>query len=169
MRPISKNKNMKKTREFVLSPHIWFYLDYDGTGVMCALEDHDIRDGGRVNRPDNLSWEEFFLRSVRDRMPKGESEYTKYVMDQAMRFLNSKVDKFTCDFDKRLECPDEFTVVLPDKIRFKRMEDPEDGGIFYHFQIFKHSFWRLGRKKWETSIKTNGFVEGLSFSKFLLG
>ena len=60
-------------------------------------------------------------------------------------------------------------------IRFKIVKDidPIFGGEYwdYRFEIFKRRyFWGLiGSKKWEMSVTTNGFTEGLSFSYYLLG
>lgn len=59
-------------------------------------------------------------------------------------------------------------------IRFKIVKEIDD--YFdeeYHdfrFEIFKrpYFFGLLGIKKWEMSCQTNGFYEGLSFSKYLL-
>lgn len=60
-------------------------------------------------------------------------------------------------------------------IRFKIVKDidPIFGGEYwdYRFEIFQRPyFWNLlGSKRWEMSVQTNGFTEGLSFSHYLLG
>ncbi|MCT3917512.1 hypothetical protein HZQ04_15735 [Elizabethkingia anophelis] len=58
------------------------------------------------------------------------------------------------------------------KIRFKIIEYHEFEDVYkdYRFEIFKRPFlWGLlGRKKWEWTVRTNGFFEGLSFSNYLL-
>lgn len=56
-------------------------------------------------------------------------------------------------------------------VRFKIVidEDPIWGGIYedFRFEILKRPFW-FQKKKWDLSVQTNGFYEGLSFSNYLL-
>ncbi|MCT3835929.1 hypothetical protein HZQ12_17785 [Elizabethkingia anophelis] len=80
--------------------------------------------------------------------------------------------KYTQDFNLALD--GYYYSSTNPKIRFKIVEDrdPIFGGIYedFRFEIFKRPFlWGLlGRKKWDMSVQTNGFYEGLSFSNFLL-
>lgn len=59
-------------------------------------------------------------------------------------------------------------------IRFKIVKDiePTFGGEYwdFSFEVLKrpYFFGLIGRKKWDRSVQTNGFTEGLSFSKYLL-
>lgn len=59
-------------------------------------------------------------------------------------------------------------------IRFNIVQDidPIFGSEYwdFSFEVFKrpYFFGLIGRKKWERSVQTNGFNEGLSFSKYLL-
>lgn len=68
-----------------------------------------------------------------------------------------------------------FTTEKQPLIRFKIVKDidPIFGGEYwdYRFEIFQRPyFWNLlGSKKWDMSVQTNGFTEGLSFSHYLLG
>lgn len=68
-----------------------------------------------------------------------------------------------------------FTTEKQPLIRFKIVKDidPIFGGEYwdYRFEIFQRPyFWNLlGSKKWDMSAQTNGFIEGLSFSHYLLG
>lgn len=60
-------------------------------------------------------------------------------------------------------------------IRYKIIieHDPIFGGEYwdYRFEIFKrpYFFGLVGKKKWEMSVQTNGWQEGISFSNYLLG
>ncbi|MNQ27560.1 hypothetical protein D3C85_408200 [compost metagenome] len=68
-----------------------------------------------------------------------------------------------------------FTTDKNPLVRFKIVKDvdPIFGGEYwdFRFEIFKrpYFFGLLGCKKWEMSVQTNGFIEGLSFSNYLLG
>ena len=68
-----------------------------------------------------------------------------------------------------------FTTEKQPLIRFKIVKDvdPIFGGEYwdYRFEIFQRPyFWNLlGSKRWDMSVQTNGFTEGLSFSHYLLG
>lgn len=68
-----------------------------------------------------------------------------------------------------------FTTKKQPLIRFKIVKDidPIFGGEYwdYRFEIFQRPyFWNLlGSKRWEMSVQTNGFTEGLYFSHYLLG
>lgn len=60
-------------------------------------------------------------------------------------------------------------------LRYKIVKDydPIFGGEYwdYRFEIFKRPYlWgMIGKKRWEMSVQTNGFLEGISFSCYLLG
>lgn len=68
-----------------------------------------------------------------------------------------------------------FTTNKQPLIRFKIVKyiDPLFGNECwdYRFEIFHRPyFWNLlGSKRWEISVQTNGFTEGLSFSLYILG
>lgn len=68
-----------------------------------------------------------------------------------------------------------FTTEKQPLIRFKIVKDidPIFGGEYwdYRFEIFKrpYFFGLIGSKKWEISVTTNGFADGVSFSHYLLG
>lgn len=59
--------------------------------------------------------------------------------------------------------------VNPD-IRFRKVEIPEEEDDFFEFEIFrKPSFLGFMRdKRWEMSIITPDYNQGLSFSEYLL-
>lgn len=51
---------------FNLCPFVWFYLDVKDTSIV-GMEEHDWYSGGVVQKPDFLTWKEFFVESVKDR------------------------------------------------------------------------------------------------------
>lgn len=53
--------------EYTLGPNIWFVLHFKD-GVLDALEEHDWREGGFITKPSNLTWEDFAVKRVRNRV-----------------------------------------------------------------------------------------------------
>jgi len=76
-------------RTFNNGPHIWFILHFDDQGVMTALEEHDWREGGHINKNVGKSWEQTFVEEAVNRC-SGE-EYKAKVRKLAEDFLVSDV------------------------------------------------------------------------------
>ncbi len=52
---------------FGLGSHIWWILHTNDEGRLVSLEEHDLRDGGYFQKRDEETWEEVFLKNVRNR------------------------------------------------------------------------------------------------------
>lgn len=81
------------TRTFQIGPHIWFVLEYDGTGALYGLQEHDWREGGGLMKPSDISWEEFFIKQVRGRCVGEDFQDTAEREARAFLTSNEKVKR----------------------------------------------------------------------------
>jgi len=52
---------------FRLSYHIWFVLHMNERNEIKGLEEHDMREGGSMTKPQGITWKEFFIERVKSR------------------------------------------------------------------------------------------------------
>lgn len=81
---MANKKFINTTREFRISPHIWFYVSYDENGNVRAVEEHDWREGGCVPTPEGKTGEQHFLDLVKGRIsgdPSGTLKIARAFLD----------------------------------------------------------------------------------------
>ena len=66
---------------------IWFVINQNEDKIKW-IEEHDVREGGAINKPENVSWEDFFVNTVVNRC-SGE-DYKKEIEKLARDFFIPK-------------------------------------------------------------------------------
>lgn len=72
---------------FNLGTHIWFVIHVEN-GQIVLLEEHDYREGGMVRKPPEMSYKEFFLKLVGERISRIDCERNA-ILKSAEKFLDS--------------------------------------------------------------------------------